>query len=476
MRELVPSKCSTFANRLGRELRGLAKAKMPRLEEFLEHVAMTGLVEPRELARLRAGVPETPVENAAERLAQVLVDRGALTSYQARKILSGATRGFVLGDYRLLKPLGQGGMGKVFLAVRGRDGKRFAVKVLPPKRATEEENAVARFRREMELSQRVQHPNVARTIDVGHDGDAYFMVMEYIEGESLYDVVKDPRGGPLRVDEAARFFLKVVDGLEAAHEIGVVHRDIKPSNLMLTPNGDAKILDLGLAHAHTDDEPDEVRLTRPNTVIGTLDYASPEQLGDAAVADRRSDLYSLGCTMYFAIAGHAPFEGGDVVNKIFKQRMEDPVPLERVATGVPAAFAAIVRKLMAKPPAERYQTCDELRVDLKRWTDPAAARRAAEKRAPAHSKTAVEHDNDEIPWPDEDDDDDLIAPVVSIRDLGDAEPTPAPIRRNLKTTRAARVVAPLHRTSAGDGAWLYKFIALVLFIGLVVIVVGTFLF
>ena len=197
------------------------------------------------------------------------------------------------------------------------------------------------------------------------------MVLEYVPGESLYQIVKGGRGGPLRVPDAARYFLQVLDGLDAAHAGGLIHRDIKPSNLMVTPDGDAVILDLGLARASGEAS----ALTLANVVIGTLDYASPEQLGDASKADRRSDLYSLGCTLYFALAGRPPFEGGDVVNKIFKQRMEDPEPLERVARGVPAAFGAIVRKLMAKEPDDRYQSCQELSVDLARWTDPASPRR-----------------------------------------------------------------------------------------------------
>src|SRR5206468_11903504 len=136
-----------------------------------------------------------------------------------------------------------------------------------------------------------------------------------------------------------------------------------------------KILDLGLARALEGDElpasGSASGAPNVNVVIGTLDYASPEQLSDAARADRRSDLYSIGCTLYFTLAGRPPFEGGDVVNKIFKQRMDDPEPLERVARGVPSAFAAIVRKLMAKDPDDRYQDSEELRADLARWADPA---------------------------------------------------------------------------------------------------------
>ena len=178
----------------------------------------------------------------------------------------------------------------------------------------------------MDLSRRCSHPNLARTLDVGSEGDVHFMVMEYVPGESLYEMVKGQRAGPLRVPDAARLFLKLLDGLDAAHKAGLIHRDIKPSNVMITPDGDGRSCSTS---AWPGRWTTRRALTRANTVLGTLDYASPEQLGDAAKADRRSDLYSLGCTLYFALAGRPPFEGGDIVNKIFKQRMEDPEPLER---------------------------------------------------------------------------------------------------------------------------------------------------
>ncbi|HEV3168109.1 MAG TPA: serine/threonine-protein kinase, partial [Isosphaeraceae bacterium] len=265
---------------------------MSRLDDFVANVTRSGLVASAEIQQALFRINEEPDSSAPVRLARVLIEQGRLTPYQANKLLAGATRGFFLGGYKILRPLGEGGMGKVYLATRLTDGLRVAVKVLPPKKALEEEQALKRFRREMDLSQRVLHPNIARTLEVGCENDVHFMVMEYIPGDSVYNIVK--QGGPLRVPDTARYFLKVIDGLNAAHEGGLVHRDIKPSNLMITPEGDARILDMGLARAMGEESP----LTRPNVVIGTLDYASPEQLSDAARADRRSDLYSLGCTLY----------------------------------------------------------------------------------------------------------------------------------------------------------------------------------
>ena len=444
---------------------------MARLEEFVANLAKSGLIAPPSLERARAQLPEGPPSDAAVRLARLLIKQGALTTYQAKKILAGATKGFFLGDYRILRSLGEGGMGKVYLAANQKDGLRVAIKVLPPSKAADGGQALLRFRREMELSRRANHPNLARTIDVGRAGDVHFMVLEYVPGESLYQLVKHPRGGPLRVPDAARYFLKVLDGLESAHDVGLIHRDIKPSNLMVTPDGDARILDLGLARAMDEESP----LTRPNVVIGTLDYASPEQLGNASGADRRSDLYSLGCTMYFAMAGRAPFEGGDVVNKIFKQRMDDPEPLERVAKGVPAAFAAVVRKLMAKDPADRYQDCSELRADLARWADPAVV----------HSILGSEADAARAfrpppPELDEDDlrllaDDDGSSLGSSLRDLGSAESPPAPMHKPPRPPRPAVVLPPARsrprQSNADDETrWLIQFIAFALILGVLVIV------
>lgn len=439
------------------------------LDDFLAGAAKSGLVAPGDLRPLRDEAARVD-PRGAEEAARQLVRQGLLTRYQARKLLAGATRGFFLGGYRILKPLGEGGMGKVYLAVPERGGDQVAIKVLPPKRALEEANSLARFRREMELSMRCAHPNIARTLSYGNDGDVHFMVMEYIPGMSLYDMVKSDQYGPLRVATAARLFLKVLDGLEAAHNLGLVHRDIKPSNIMITPDGDAKILDLGLAKSLGD----EGGLTRANTVLGTLDYASPEQLSDASKVDVRSDLYSIGCSLYFALAGEPPFGGGDAINKIFKQRMEDPEPIERVARGVPTAFGAIIRKLMAKNPAERHANCDDLRTDLARWTDPMLVRSLLGVEADAarafHPPPPALADSD-LRLFDSDEDDGPS--LISLRDLGEAQPSHAPRHRTPPAPLTARFKPSPRRASrsagAGDSRWLIHFSLIILALGLIAI-------
>jgi eukaryotic-like serine/threonine-protein kinase len=448
---------------------------MVRLDDFTANLARSGLVPPEVVTFVCSQLDPVPADDAAVRLARQLIGGGWLTAYQARKLLSGATRGFFLGGFRLLRPLGEGGMGKVYLA-SGDEKQLVAIKVLPPRKALENENALRRFRREMDLSQRCSHPNLARTISVGNDGDVHFMVMEYIAGKSLYELVKSEKDGPLRVTDAARLFLKLLDGLDAAHRSGLVHRDIKPSNIMITPDGDVKLLDMGLARALDD----ETGLTRDNTVLGTLDYASPEQLRDAAKADRRSDLYSVGCTFYFALSGRAPFEGGDMINKIFKQRMEDPEPLENVARTVPAAFAAVVRKLMSKMPEERYQDCAELRGDLTRWTDPARVRAilgAEADRARSFRPPPPELVEDDLRLLDS------IDPAsrdsLSLRDLGGAEPSTAP-RHQIPMPPLTAIIrsSPNRGTSSptispganDDTRWLVQFAVIAAVAGLIAIV------
>ncbi|GIW88889.1 MAG: hypothetical protein KatS3mg108_3213 [Isosphaeraceae bacterium] len=407
------------------------------VEQFLVNLDRSGLLARSQALAYLHG-PADPAAQSPTLLARRLVDLGHLTAYQARKLLAGATRGFFLGGYRILQVLGEGGMGKVFLAQHIQSRQHVALKVLPPRKAFEDPHALARFRRETELSRRIRHPYVAQTLDVGTDAGVSFMVLEFVPGRSLHQMVASPTGGPWRVPDAARYFAKVLEGLQAAHDAGLVHRDIKPSNLMVTPTGDPRILDLGLARALGEIDSDATRLTHPNAIIGTLDYASPEQLADASSVDPRSDLYSVGCSLYFTLAGFPPFPGGDVINKIYRQRMEDPRNLESVSPAVPASFAALVRKLMAKNPDHRYQSAAEARADLLRWTDPDRVRALLA----THPQSARAF----RPPPPELDDDDLRfldptaagpASAATLRHLGDPAPAPAPRSRPIPSARSS---------------------------------------
>ncbi len=270
-------------------------------------------------------------------------------------------------DFEILGELGRGGMGVVYQARRRGDGRVVALKVIRKERLLDEE-AVRRFRREAQAAARASHPNIVRILDSDHSGDTHYLVMEQVEGVTLQRLVEE--GGPLPVGQACDFIRQAALGLQHAHEQALVHRDIKPSNLMASsaraPAAPplVKILDLGVARLlpaiGAASGESLSTLTQGGAVIGTADYIAPEQLEDPHGADIRADLYSLGCTFYFVLTGQVPFPGGTLISKLDKQRWETPEPVARVRGAIPPAVAAVVEKLMAKRPADRYQSPAEL--------------------------------------------------------------------------------------------------------------------
>ena len=228
-----------------------------RLEKFIADITKSGLATRERIDPEAAAIADPASEAAPQELADRLIRAGVLTPYQAKKLLAGATRGFLLANYKILDQIGQGGASKVFLAEHRTTREIFAVKVLPPQAAALQERLLARFHREMRLSRRIEHKNVARAADVGVAGGVCYIVMEYIEGVNLYEYVKRSPGKPLGFAEASRIFLQVADGLEAIHDAGLIHRDIKPSNIILGTDGRPRILDLGLSLVIG--EPEEAR-------------------------------------------------------------------------------------------------------------------------------------------------------------------------------------------------------------------------
>src|SRR5207253_1916620 len=207
-----------------------------------------------------------------------------------------------------------------------------ALKVLPPKRAREEERVLTRFRREMEMCQRVAHPHLAWAYEVGVCQGVYYIAMEYIPGRSLYRLVNDE--GPLEISRAARLFAEVASALDHAHCQGLIHRDLKPSNIMITPHDHAKVLDLGLALVQGEDLSEREVIGGQGYVVGTMDYIAPEQTEDASRVDPRSDIYALGCSLYFALTGRPPFPGGTALQKIQRHRTEHAPPCVQVNPNV----------------------------------------------------------------------------------------------------------------------------------------------
>ncbi len=294
----------------------------------------------------------------ARALAGELLRRDWLTAFQINQLFQGKGDGLVLGAYVLLERLGEGGMGAVFKARDRRLDRVVALKIIRKDRLGSPE-AQRRFRREIRAAAQLAHANIVCAYDSDQIGDVHFFAMEYVEGTDLHKLVE--KDGPLPVDLACEYVRQAALGLQHAHERGMVHRDIKPSNLLLThADGKAvvKLLDLGLARLKRPDEGTEHSgtMTLEGSAMGTPDFMAPEQARDSHGVDIRADLYSLGCTLYFLIGGDVPFPEGSVTDKLFKHTLEEPRPLEEMRPGTPPAVIAVVRRLMAKRPDDRYQT------------------------------------------------------------------------------------------------------------------------
>jgi serine/threonine protein kinase len=369
---------------------------MPAVDSFLKSVLRSGLLDSEQLqSAVRAAPPDS--RSAPESLADHLVKAGKLSRYQALKLLQGTVLGLVLGPYQILSPLGRGGMGAVYLARDSRDLKLIALKILPPKKAREEQRYLARFQREMVLSQRVSHPHLAQALEAGVYQGVNYIAMEYIPGRNLYKLVSQE--GALSIARAARIFAEIANGLDHAHLRGLIHRDLKPSNLLITPNDHAKVLDLGLALIQGELATDRAVVGGQGYVVGTMDYIAPEQVDDAAKVDARSDIYSLGCVLYFALTGRPPFPGGDTRQKITRHRTEEPTPIRELNPAVPPAFAAFLGRMMSKSPVERPASCDEVRVELLKWSTGELAR-PMDVEGDANYRRAIWQLETEENWPD----------------------------------------------------------------------------
>jgi serine/threonine protein kinase len=262
-------------------------------------------------------------------------------------------------QYEVLRELGRGGMGVVYLAKNKLMDRQEVLKVVN-KQLLGEAGAAERFLREIRSAAQLNHPNIVTAYSALQVGDALMFSMEYIEGRDLAQVVKVR--GPLPATHCGSYVLQAARGLQHAFEKGMVHRDIKPQNLILDGKTNiVKILDFGLAKATTRTADAAAEgLTGLNMMMGTPDYMAPEQARDAANVDIRADIYSLGCTLYFLLAGRAPFVGGSLATKIAAHQLSEPDPVESLRTDLPPGLAEIVRKMMAKDPAKRYQQPEEV--------------------------------------------------------------------------------------------------------------------
>ncbi len=292
--------------------------------------------------------------------------------------------------YEVLQLLGQGGMGAVYKARHKKMDRLVALKVINA-RLLDNPKVVERFQREVQAAARLDHPNIVRAYDADEAGGTHFLVMEFVEGTDLARYVEDK--GPLPVTYACHFVRQAAQALQHAHERGMVHRDIKPHNLMLVrPRGQSaaglvKVMDFGLARLAVEGA-SESGLTGDNALMGTMDYIAPEQAEDAHRADIRADIYSLGCTLAHLLAGRSLLVGSNVTEKLWAH-MSGKLPLTELPAGVPAELRAVLVKMTAKEPAQRYQTPGEVAAVLAPFVKKATGVKPAPA-AESHERTMAE--------------------------------------------------------------------------------------
>ncbi len=319
--------------------------------------------------RLQATRKMAVLERDPRAVAKLLVDEGLLSRWQARQLLDGRSE-FRFGDYQLLDMIGRGATGYVYKALSP-GGQTVALKVLNAELIQKNE-ALARFQREMRVVAELTHPNIVTAYDCGQMGDDYFIAMEYVAGRDLKTWLA--QNGPLPVDWACDCIRQGAAGLQHAHSKGIVHRDIKPGNMLVVAQSifdppSCKLLDMGFANAAGMDAK-RSPLTRADQLLGTPDYMSPEQAQDPTQADIRSDIYSLGCTLFRLITGRPPFPGDTPLEKLNARFRQDPPPLRLYQPEAPEALERIVMKMMARDPDERYQQPSEVYHALKPFCMP----------------------------------------------------------------------------------------------------------
>ncbi|VTR98376.1 serine/threonine protein kinase [Tuwongella immobilis] len=314
------------------------------------------ILSPHDVASLESRFPHDITD--LEMGVRWLIAQNQITLFQGRKLFHGRGHELNIGPYLLLDKLGEGGMGRVYKAQQRRLDRLVALKIMRSQWVTNP-TILHRFRREAQTAASLDHPNLVRLLDADQISGCYLLVMEYVAGQDLAQIIK--RRGPMRPKWCVRYARQIAMGLQHAHERGIVHRDIKPSNLMIAMDeqnrmGDLKILDMGLARPFLEDanDPEVTALTKEGRVLGTPDYMAPEQAKNSRGVDWRGDLYSLGCTMFFMLTGQPPFPKETAMEKLVAHQLELPPRLTDFDPNIPVELDAIVQRLLEKSPDRRY--------------------------------------------------------------------------------------------------------------------------
>jgi eukaryotic-like serine/threonine-protein kinase len=335
-------------------------------KKFFELVRKSQLVGPEKLKQAIARMPQF---ERARQAARWFVENRILTKFQAERLLGGKWDGFIIGQYRILEEIGRGGMGRVYKAEQIMMGRVVALKILSSA-LTKTSKARELFDREVRAAAQLNHPNIVSAFDANEISGRCFLVMEFVDGPNLQDLVRTK--GALPITQACEFMRQAALGLQAAHDVGMVHRDIKPANLLVMKNTGRstesqytiKILDFGLARLSANVEvPEgmaETIATSKGTVMGTPDYLSPEQARSMHDAHHASDLYSLGCTFFCLLTGRVPYPGGNALDKMLRHTTEETPSVRELRPDVPVEVEAVVHQLMAKNPEDRFESARQL--------------------------------------------------------------------------------------------------------------------
>jgi len=334
---------------------------------FLDYLTQSELVAERDLKRSLDDLRKKcggELPDDAETAAGWFICRGLITRWHADKIFERKYKGFRLGKYKLLTLLGTGEMSSVYLGEHVLMKRLRAIKILPKSKSFRNSTQLALFHLEAQAACLLNHPNIVSTYDVDNDGDQHFMVMEYVDGKTLQRMVEE--SGPLPLEVACNFIAQAAEGLSYAHRNSVIHCDIKPANLMVDKRGLVRVLDLGLA-LHGNAWWASLSAAHRDELLSTSNYLSPEQIVDSHKVDLRTDIYNLGCTLYFLLTAHPPFPAGSFVQRIALHMRTMPVSITQDRPDCPDDLAAICLKMLQKNPDLRYQSMQEVVEALDRW-------------------------------------------------------------------------------------------------------------
>lgn len=336
------------------------------IDDLVSLLESSRLLDASQLQAVRQKLPSSPDPTVTPaRVLQVLVQKGALTKFQAEQLLQGRHKGFFVKQYKILDQVGIGGMARVFLAEHTIMRRKVALKILPKSKCADPAS-LARFQREARAIAAINHPNVIRAYDISQEGDFFFIVLEYAEGQTIAQFVE--AHGAIPWPQACDYLYQAASGIEHLSACGIVHRDVKPANIIIEKSGTIKLCDLGLAFFfEAQEEADQLTRKYNQNVLGSADYLAPEQVVDSHSVDGRADIYSLGATFCFMLSGEPPYPGGTIAEKLHDHQVAPPVSIRERAPDVPKELDALLQKMLAKRPDERFQSMTELKAVLRRF-------------------------------------------------------------------------------------------------------------